>query len=133
MCLWLMRQTASSRWRGVLAERRAAHFLKRQGLRLVQRNFSCKTGEIDLIMTDGDQLVVVEVRYRQSATFGSATDSIGRAKQARIIAATRYFLRKFPQYQHYALRFDTVGFDGGIRAQHIRWERDAFRSPLSHY
>jgi len=57
---------------GRAAEDHALATLQNAGLRLLQRNFRCRFGEIDLIMRDGNVLVFVEVRHRSSARFGSA-------------------------------------------------------------
>ncbi len=60
--------------RGALAEEAAAEFLTGRGFRLLERSYRCRFGEIDLIVSDGRTLVVVEVRYRRNKSFG------GRAK-----------------------------------------------------
>ncbi|MCG8115726.1 MAG: YraN family protein, partial [Candidatus Thiodiazotropha endolucinida] len=54
---------------GQQAEQQALDFLQSRGLRLQERNFRCKTGEIDLVMRDAGTLVFVEVRFRQSNDF----------------------------------------------------------------
>ncbi len=78
---------------GRWGEKRSQRFLKRKGLKTLTRNFSCKTGEIDLIMVDTDRTIVfVEVRTRADETFGSAESSITSAKKARLIRTARYFL-----------------------------------------
>jgi putative endonuclease len=106
---------------GKMAEDAAAAYLIRQGLRLVERNWRCKGGEIDLIMRDGATLVFVEVRARGSDRFGGAAASITAAKQARIAHAAQFYLaglRAIPP-----CRFDAVLFQG----QALSWLRDAFR------
>jgi len=62
--------------KGAEAEQIALEYLVEKGLVLLTRNFSTRRGEIDLVMNDGDHLVFVEVRFRQSSTFGSAEESI---------------------------------------------------------
>lgn len=111
---------------GRTAERVAAKYLRQQGLTLVARNFACKQGELDLIMRDADQLIVVEVRFRSSADYGSATDSIDQHKQRKIIAATRAFQLANTFYRNFSVRFDTVGIDGQLCQENIRWEQNAF-------
>lgn len=92
------------------AERQALTYLQQAGLKLVQQNFLCKGGEIDLVMLDGRVLVFVEVRKRSSMLFGGAIASITPAKQRRMIhAAQVYLLDKKPQP---SCRFDVVAIDG---------------------
>lgn len=109
--------------RGDDAEEKARRFLIGKGLTPVCRNFRCKQGEIDLIMRDGERLIIVEVRFRKSSRYGSATESITRTKQSRIIAATQVYLSK--QKLDCPIRFDVVAIagDGGID-----WIPNAFSS-----
>lgn len=106
--------------RGGEAEAQALAFLQRRGLVLVQRNYRCRFGEIDLIMRDGDTLVFAEVRQRSRADFGGAAESITARKRARLTATARHYLgqaRTLP-----ACRFDALLIDG----TEMRWVRDAF-------
>ena len=70
---------------GALAEQLAAHYLQQQGLKLLQMNYSCRYGEIDLILQDGDTHVFAEVRLRSGSTFGGAAASIDARKQAKLV------------------------------------------------
>lgn len=72
--------------RGALAEEAAAEFLKERGFSSLERNYSCRFGEIDLIMRDGHTLVFVEVRYRRNKSFGGAIESITVAKRQKAVA-----------------------------------------------
>ena len=74
---------------GQQAEDCAFAFFQTQGLVLVERNYRCRGGEIDLIMRDGGKIVFVEVRYRADQRFGGALASVGTRKQARLIHAVR--------------------------------------------
>jgi putative endonuclease len=95
---------------GRAAEDRALVFLQQQGLRLVERNWSCRGGEIDLIMRDGPVWVLVEVRHRSGSGFGSALDSISAAKCRRLrLAATAYCQARAVTGD---CRFDAVVSDG---------------------
>lgn len=91
-------------------EHTAEALLKASGLTLVERNWRCRFGEIDLIMRDGATLVFVEVRQRNSQRFGGAAASIGRDKQARIERAVGLYLSRLPTMP--ACRVDAVLFDG---------------------
>ena len=92
---------------GDAAEQAALHFLEHQGLTLVQRNFRCKTGEIDLIMRDGTTLVFVEVRFRQSSRFGDGAASVTWRKQQRLIRAAQHYLQRSRQTDRLC-RFDVL-------------------------
>jgi putative endonuclease len=108
--------------RGRAAEDAAATFLVARGLRLRERNWRCRFGEIDLVCEDGPALVFVEVRQRASAAFGGAAGSITAAKQARLVAAARQYLAGLSRPP--ACRFDAVLVDAACEV--TDWIRDAF-------
>jgi len=115
---------ASPRQReGFAAEGRALDYLLSQGLRPVARNFRVRVGELDLVMTDGDELVFVEVRRRASARFGGAAASVTAAKRARVRRAAQAFLAaSFGARGWPPIRFDVVAIEG----ERIEWIRGAF-------
>ena len=114
--------------RGKAAEHQAERHLRARGLQLVKRNYRCRMGEIDLIMREGDCLVIVEVRYRKSDTFLSPALTVDESKQARIIRTTEHFLAASPALADYAIRFDVVAIGGTqSRTGAIQWIKDAFR------
>lgn len=92
-------------------------------MELLQRNYRCRFGEIDLIMRDGDTLVFVEVRSRAHAGFGGAAASIDAAKQARLVRAARHYLATLARVPD--CRFDAVLFDAAGRPEWIRAAFDA--------
>ena len=77
---------------GKQAEDLVCHYLQKQKLKLVTRNYSCRYGEIDLIMHDKTSLVFVEVRYRQNPYFGSGLETINLTKQNKVIKTAEYYL-----------------------------------------
>lgn len=81
-----------TRSRGDEAESIAARYLENAGLRILQRNYRCRFGEIDLIAQDGSTLVFVEVRQRSHTGLGGAAASITPAKQRKLMAAARHYL-----------------------------------------
>ena len=93
---------------GARAETLAQSFLERQQLKLIDRNYACKAGELDLVMLHGNTLVFIEVRSRKPGNFGNAADSITFAKQQRIRKAAAHFLQYHRRYQSYHCRFDAV-------------------------
>jgi len=106
---------------GAQAEEQALSFLLCHGLKLEQRNYACRLGEIDLILLDGKTLVFVEVRMRRSRAFGGAGESITQRKRARLIAAARHYLagrRPLPP-----CRFDAVLIESAAAPV---WIKDAF-------
>jgi putative endonuclease len=105
------------------AERCAEEFLKQHCLVLLQRNYRCRFGEIDLIMRDGAALVFVEVRLRATAFFGGAASSITVSKQERIIRTARHYLGSLRAEP--SCRFDAVVLSGREGGQ-IEWIKDAF-------
>lgn len=107
---------------GAQAENLACAHLESSGLELVTRNYRCPQGEIDLVMNDGETLVFVEVRYRNSTAFGSPAETIDRRKQERLRAAASHYLMKHAIDR--ACRFDVVALSG--RQARIEWLRDAF-------
>ena len=113
-----MRRTPQQRL-GRQGEDRALAHLEAHGLTLLERNFLCKSGEIDLIMQEGPVLVFVEVRRRASARFGGAVHSVTPAKQQRLFRAAQYYLLR------HALpppcRFDLVAID----AEKLSWIQNA--------
>ncbi len=108
------------------AEDIACKHLKKAGLKLIEKNFSVKPGEVDLIMRDDETLVFVEVRYRKNADFGGAAASVTPKKQKRIIkAALSYQQMHAPQS---SMRFDVVAIEGDNvgNNKEINWIKSAF-------
>jgi putative endonuclease len=108
--------------RGVDSEAMAATFLEGRGLKIVERNYRCRLGEIDLVARDGGTTVFVEVRKRASPAFGGAAASITPAKRTKLLRAARHYLsrlRDVPQ-----CRFDALLIEG--EPPRIEWIRNAF-------
>ncbi|MBN2593695.1 MAG: YraN family protein [Sedimentisphaerales bacterium] len=93
---------------GRWGEKRCEKFLKRKGLKTLTRNFSCKTGEIDLVMVDSDgTLVFVEVKTRATEDFSASESAVTKAKQIRMLRTARYFLAT-NNIENRPFRFDVV-------------------------
>lgn len=119
--------TRTSRQRdGDQAEALTADYLERNGLRILERNYRVRGGELDLIALDGETLVFVEVRYRKSARFGGAAASIDARKQQRLIHAAQVYLLKHPRLANRPCRFDCVLLDT-LQSAQIDWIKDAFQ------
>jgi putative endonuclease len=100
--------TSPTSVKGQRAEQQTVLFLQEQGYRIIQRNYRCRVGEIDLIAEDGAVLCFIEVRSRRSDAFGDPLETIDRAKQRRIIRAARLFLAS-GRHGDREVRFDVVG------------------------
>ena len=108
--------------RGGADENLAAAYLEDHGVRILERNYRCRFGEIDIVGSSGDLLLFVEVRARRSATFGGAAASITAAKRRRLLAAARHYLAASGSKR--PCRFDAVLVEGDAR--NIEWLTDAF-------
>ena len=95
-----------------MAEGDATHLLVEAGYRIVERNYRCKAGELDIIARDGEVLVFVEVRSRSDDDHGSAFDMIRHPKQRRVIRVARHYLEAVaPDFEE--CRFDIVAITRG--------------------
>lgn len=121
-------QLSPTQRRGLDFEDQALELLAGAGLQLLARNLRVAPGEIDLVMRDGDTLVLVEVRARAGASHGGAGASIDPAKQRRLARAAALILpglaRRHWQGRIPPVRFDAVLFDAG----QAQWLRHAFIS-----
>ncbi len=114
---------------GRRAEQDACDYLERQGLRLVERNYRCARGEIDLIMQDRDALVFVEVRYRRSHRYGSGAESVDWRKQGKLLTTAAYYLLGHPKAARRPCRFDVITLTGQDNGRaHIDWITNAFQA-----
>jgi putative endonuclease len=112
---------------GRAAEDVAARHLASQGLRILQRNFRRRLGEIDLVAREGGIVVIVEVRTRSSDKYGGAAASIDARKRARIIRAARLLLQIRPEYARAPVRFDVVIVHEALAENpRVHWIKHAF-------
>jgi len=110
--------------KGQAAEQQAYDYLLTQGLKPICRNFSCKFGELDLIMNHQETLVIIEVRFRKNAYFGGALASITPKKQAKIIKTTQYYL--LTHKVNTPIRFDVIAISP---QEGLNWVQNAFQCP----
>ena len=115
--------------RGLDAESRVLNFFQEKGLSLIERNFRCKLGEIDLIMRDCGDVVFVEVRMRNNPNFGQAAETVTRSKQQKIIRAASYYLQLNPRLADMGCRFDVVAVTNNTDSSAtVDWIQDAFQT-----
>ncbi len=111
---------------GDQAEQAAADYLEQHGLTLLERNYRCRSGEIDLIMRDNAYLVFIEVRYRQHTGYGGAAASVDRRKQQKLLLAAQYWLQQ-RQAGNRPCRFDVVAvMPGKGGSLTYDWIKNAF-------
>ena len=127
----MLRASSPTQRRGRVIENLAREYLLDQGLSLVQPNFNCRFGEIDLIMSDptgipAPQLVFIEVRFRRSFGHGGPAASVDHRKQRKLRRCASLYLqgdhgRSFP-----CARFDVIAVTGMINTPRFDWIRSAF-------
>lgn len=113
---------SSKQKQGNAAEKAAVQYLVKQGLTLVEKNFLCKCGEIDLIMREHETLVFIEVRYRELSQFGNAAATVTPSKQRKIRNTASLYLQQHQLTHKVDCRFDVVAIDGG----NLNWIKSAF-------
>lgn len=114
---------------GNSAESHAARYLNKQNHKILERNFNCRFGEIDLITLDqAGHLVFVEVRYRTDSAFASASESITPVKQNRIRKAAQIYLSSHPKLSALPCRFDVIALQQATDTNEISldWLQNAF-------
>ena len=104
-------------------EDQAAAFLEKQGLLVMEKNFLCKSGEIDLIARDGKYLVFVEVKYRKNGSYGNPLAAVNLKKQQTLGKVAEYYLLTHKCTVNTPCRFDVIGILDGK----VQWVRDAFQ------
>jgi putative endonuclease len=93
---------------GLAAEQRAAALMEQAGFTILQRNYNCRTGELDIVARRDEVLVIAEVRLRSSEQFGGAIASVSRSKRDRIVRAARNLLLRQPRLARLYARFDIL-------------------------
>jgi putative endonuclease len=111
------------RWFGTRSERAAARFLRRQGYRVLRRNYACPLGELDLIALDGRCVVFVEVRSTGTDDAQRPALSVDDAKQRRLTRLALHFLQQHRLLGH-AARFDVLT---------VTWPADRREPRIDHY
>lgn len=111
-----------SRQKGMIQETLAADYLMQRGVQIVERNFRCRQGEIDLIGTHRSCLVFFEVKYRRNTTSGTPEEAVGLLKQQKICRVSDYYMLSHSQWGVQQVRYDVVA----ILGKQIHWYQDAF-------
>ncbi len=107
---------------GAFYEDRAARLLEERGYRILEKNYRCRIGEIDLIARDGRTLVFIEVKYRRTDSFGRPEEAVDARKQRTICRAADYYRMEHRIEEFCPCRFDVAVFLG----EEMRLLRNAF-------
>ena len=106
---------------GKKGENAAEKFLKKQKCKILERNYRTPFGEVDLIVSEKDEIAFVEVKTRQSTAFGEPKEAVNEQKQARYRQMAKFYAVKLGEEPN--LRFDVIEvFDG----EKIEWYKHAF-------
>jgi putative endonuclease len=97
---------------GRQGEEIAAKYLTDKGYKILQRNWCCSTGELDIVAENGDTLIFVEVRTRRGERFGTAEESITSLKQARLVELAQTYLQEVVPL-HQSWRIDVIAVQLG--------------------
>lgn len=102
----------TNKQRGHHYEQLAAQYLQRNGYQILQQNFYCKGGEIDLIALKAETLVFIEVKYRKTNLFGDPSEFVSISKQKKLMQCAQVYLQKNANYQKHNIRLDVMTFCG---------------------
>lgn len=117
-----------SRVLGGEGEELAVRYLKRHGYQIIERNFRCPLGEIDVIARHGLYLVFVEIKSRSSSDFGFPQEAVHHHKQRRIIKAAKVYLAQRRLGDNVPARFDVVAIEQGPSGAMINVLQNAFEA-----
>jgi len=117
-----MARGGNTRKTGARYELLAAVHLEKCGYHIIEKNYRCRIGEIDLVACDGAYLVFVEVKYRKNNKKGGAAAAVSIAKQKTNSRGGDYYMEIHRVWGDQRVRFDVVAFDG----EEMELIRDAF-------
>lgn len=103
-------------------EQQAAAFLEENGVRILERNFRCRQGEIDLIGREGNTIVFIEVKYRRTDQCGTPAEAVNMSKQLALCKTADAYRMKKHLYGNVSFRFDVIA----ILGRETTWYRNAF-------
>ncbi len=112
---------------GAFGEDMACGYLESIGYRIIERNFSCRVGEVDIIAMEGDTLAFIEVKCRTSISFGNPSEAVSYYKQKRIVKTALFFMTRNKIFD-YMCRFDVIEVltDGTKEKTNINLIKNAF-------
>lgn len=115
---------------GNAGERLAARYLEERGLRIIERQWRGKAGEVDLVALDGEILIVVEVKTRRGRRFGDAEEAIDDTKAERLLALGEEYTASHREHSERYWRVDVVAItlDTSGRLERLTYLQDACRT-----
>jgi putative endonuclease len=111
---------------GSKGEELAVRHLKKRGFKVIERNYHCPAGEIDLVAREKNTLVFVEIKARSSSDFGLPQEAVDRFKQEKLIKAARSYMAERHLSEDIPARFDVVAIHLAPAGPHIELIKDAF-------
>lgn len=112
----------NNRKTGTEKEEVAAAFLVKNGMRILEKNYRCRQGEVDIVGLHQGYLTFVEVKYRATVKCGSPEEAVHREKQRKISRCAQVYLYQHRYGTDFPVRFDVVAISG----ENIRWYQNAF-------
>jgi len=113
---------------GARGEDLAVRYLKKKGYKVIERNYRCQWGEIDLIAREGDTLVFVEIKSRTSSGFGLPQDAVDRFKQEKLVQVARAYMAEHRLTEDISMRFDVVAVQLTPSGPEMELIKDAFQA-----
>jgi len=112
---------------GARGEDLAVQYLKKKGFKVIERNYHCSAGEIDLIAREKNTLVFVEIKTRSSSDYGLPQDAVDRFKQKKMIEVARAYMAEHHLTEDILARFDVVAIQLTPTGPDIELIKDAFQ------
>ncbi|OGP82480.1 MAG: YraN family protein [Deltaproteobacteria bacterium RBG_16_54_11] len=112
---------------GSRGEDLAVQYLKKRGFKVIERNYHCQWGEIDLIAREKNTLVFIEIKARSSSEYGLPQEAVDRFKQKKLIEVARYYLAERHLTEDIPARFDVVAIHLTPAGPQIELIKDAFQ------
>ena len=107
-------------------EELACEFLKSHGAKIIEKNYRCKNGEIDIIARDGKYLCFIEVKFRESTKYGEPEEAVSYIKQKRICKVSRFYLYSKYKSLDTSIRYDVIAISPEDKLLTFKWIKDAF-------
>jgi putative endonuclease len=118
----------NKRARGIRGEDLAVTYLKKKGYKVIERNYRCQWGEIDLIARHKGTLIFVEIKSRSSSDFGLPQDAVDRFKQEKLIQAAKAYMAEHHVKETIPARFDVVAVNLTPSGPEMELIKDAFQT-----
>lgn len=112
---------------GSKGEELAVQYLKKKGYKVIERNYRCQWGEIDLIARDKETLIFVEIKARSSSGFGLPQEAVDRFKQEKLIQVAKVYMAEHRLQETIPARFDVVAVHLTPAGPDIELIKDAFQ------